>query len=117
MVRAYSYFPAHSSFGRGAADVVLKMQILAQLKLSRQWGPATDKWCVVYQTGVASCRKSYEDTASAGNRARVTSMATMYSATRPLMPLQHFELDELLSTSSLPGGAWRQPLAVHRFGR
>ena len=25
--------------------------------------------------------------ASAGNRARVTSMATMYSATRPLMPL------------------------------
>ena len=67
--------------------------------------------------GPSAAGRRQEWHASAGNRAQVTSMATMYSATRPLMPLQHFELDELLSTSSPPGGAWRQPLAVHRFGR
>ena len=31
--------------------------------------------------------KPHEENASAGNRTRVTSMATMYSTTRPLMQL------------------------------
>jgi hypothetical protein len=30
--------------------------------------------------------------ASAGNRTRVTTMATLYSTTRPLMPLYYWEL-------------------------
>ena len=37
---------------------------------------------------VGSRRKKTEENASAGNRARVTSMATMYSTTRPLMQIQ-----------------------------
>ena len=43
------------------------------------------------QTAPKSYAQHDEDAsnASAGNRAQVTSMATMYSATRPLMLLQH----------------------------
>ena len=45
--------------------------------------------------------------ASAGNRARVTSMATMYSATRPLMQL----------TNVAPGHLKLQKLTVHVLPR
>ena len=34
-------------------------------------------------------RQTMTSNASAGNRTRVTSMATMYSTTRPLMPVSH----------------------------
>ena len=50
--------------------------------------------------------------ASAGNRARVTSMATMYSATRPLMlldgdlPHRHMAVDYCTATGAVCSVCW-----------
>ena len=58
-------------------------------------GRGCSSWCVltcVRTAGDDERRKSVSKSASAGNRTRVTSMATMYSTTRPLMRY-HYTLE------------------------
>ena len=58
-------------------------------------------------------RRSIGKSASAGNRTRVTSMATMYSTTRPLMLLREFHFRTILA--ALTRGESNSEHSLHPF--
>ena len=80
-------------------------------------GPGFKSQCVHFAQ-IASTFKPYateqQSSASAGNRTRVTSMATMYSTTRPLMLLTYGN-ESKCNVPNTEGGAARRRAAKEQY--